>query len=73
MRLQELGTDHLHIEAQFWTDSRRTDFMHTASSARLAIVQALTKAGIALPDPDDRRVTIVDPSAGGTGTANLNV
>ena len=72
VRLQELGTDHLHIEAQFWTDSRRTDFMHTASSARLAIVQALTKAGIALPDPDDRRVTMVGPGAGGTGTANAN-
>ena len=72
VRLQELGTDHLHIEAQFWTDSRRTDFMHTASSARMAIVQALTKAGIALPDPDDRRVTIVGPGAGGTGTANAN-
>ena len=70
VRLQELGTDHLHIEAQFWTDSRRTDFMHTASSVRLAIVQALTTAGIALPDPDDRRVTMVGPGAGGTGTAN---
>lgn len=73
VRLHDLTRDHLHIEAAFWTDSRRSDFVETASYVRVAIVQALAKAGIALPDPDDRRVTIVGPRGGDTGTAASNV
>jgi len=65
VRLGDLTPDHLHIEATFWTDSRRTDFVETASHVRIAIVQALAKAGIALPDPDTRRVTIVGPPGDG--------
>ena len=63
MRLHDLTPEHLHIEARIWTDSRRTDFMNTASAARVAIVEALKREGIAFPDPDDRRVSIVE--AGG--------
>ena len=59
VRLHDLTPNHLHIEAVFWTDSRRADFVETASHVRVAIAQALAKAGIALPNPDDRRVTIV--------------
>jgi small-conductance mechanosensitive channel len=60
MRLRDLTPDHLHIEARFWTDSRRTDFMNTASAVRVAIVNALVREGIALPRPQDRHVTLID-------------
>lgn len=61
MRLYELTPEHLHIESRFWTDSRRADFMNTVSAVHIAIVSALTKEGIALPHPDERQVTIVEP------------
>jgi small-conductance mechanosensitive channel len=60
MRLRDLTPDHMQIESRFWTDSRRTDFMNTASAVRVAIVKALKKEGIALPDPDERRVMLVE-------------
>jgi small-conductance mechanosensitive channel len=69
VRLHDLTPDHLHIEATFWTDSRRADFVETASHARIAIVQALAKAGIALPDPDTRRVTIVESHGDGLASS----
>jgi small-conductance mechanosensitive channel len=65
VRLHDLTPAHLQIEAQFWTDSRRADYVETASHVRIAIVQALAKAGIALPNPDDRRVTIVGSNGDG--------
>src|SRR6185295_15220814 len=61
MRLRELAPEHLHIEARFWTDSRRADFMNTASTVRVAIVEALLMEGIGLPNPHERRVTLVEP------------
>ncbi len=60
MRLHDLTPEHLHLEARFWTDSRRTDFMNTASAARVAIVTAMQREGIALPTPDERQVTLVE-------------
>ena len=60
MRLHDLTPEHFQIEARVWTDSRRRDFMNTASAARIAIVTALVKAGIALPDPDERKVRMVE-------------
>lgn len=59
MRLHDLTPEHVHVEARVWTDSRRTDFMNTASAARVAILAALVKEGIKLPDPKERHVTMV--------------
>jgi len=63
MRLHDLTPDYLQVEARFWTDSRRTDFMNTASAARVAALTALLHEGIRLPDPKDRNVTIVEARA----------
>lgn len=54
VRIQDLGQDDIVIEARFWTDSRRSDFVATTSQVRQAIVAALKKANIGLPDPDVR-------------------
>nr|WP_274381969.1 mechanosensitive ion channel family protein [Myxacorys almedinensis] len=54
IRVQELGQDDIVIEARFWTDSRRSDFVATTSQVRQAIVAALKEAEIGLPDPDIR-------------------
>jgi small conductance mechanosensitive channel len=54
IRVQELGQDDIVIEARFWTDSRRSDFVATTSQVRQAIVAALKAAEIGLPDPDIR-------------------
>ena len=58
-QLRDLTPQHLHIEARFWTDSRRPDFMNTASTVRIAIVKALAREGIALPQTSERQVTLV--------------
>lgn len=60
MRLHDLTPQHLLIEARVWADSKRADFMNTASAVRVAIVSALVEAGIALPNPDQRTVRIVE-------------
>ena len=54
VRVRELGQDDILIEARFWTDSRRSDFVATTSTVMSAIVAALKEAGIGLPDPDVR-------------------
>ena len=54
VRVRELGQDDILIEARFWTDSRRSDFVATTSTVMQAIVAALKEAGIGLPDPDVR-------------------
>jgi small-conductance mechanosensitive channel len=54
VRVQELGQDDIAIEARFWTDSRRSDFVATTSQVSQAIVAALKEADIGLPDPDVR-------------------
>jgi small-conductance mechanosensitive channel len=54
VRIADLGSDDIELEATFWTDSRRTDFQNTASFVRAAILAALKEAGVALPDPDVR-------------------
>ena len=50
VRLRSLEPDHLVVETRFWTDSRRSDYMLTASQVRLAILDSMRMAGIALPD-----------------------
>jgi small-conductance mechanosensitive channel len=54
VRVRELGQDDITVEARFWTDSRRSDFLATTSNVRGAIVDALKDAGIGLPDPGVR-------------------
>lgn len=54
----ELGQDDILVEATFWTDSRRADFKNTASAARAAILASLKTAGIPLPAPETRKVTL---------------
>lgn len=66
MRLRDLSPDCLQLEARFWAESRRTNLMNTASAVRVAIVRALKDAGIQLPDPDQRVVTIAPAPPGAT-------
>lgn len=54
VRIRELGQDDILIEARFWTNSRRSDFVATASTVMQALVAALKEASIGLPDPDVR-------------------
>ncbi|NUN66763.1 mechanosensitive ion channel family protein (plasmid) [Pseudanabaena biceps] len=54
IRVQDLGQDDIVVEARFWTDSRRSDFVATTSQVRQAIVSALKAAEIGLPNPDVR-------------------
>ena len=58
MRLRDLTADSLQIEARFWADSHRANLMNTASAARVAIVDALKKAEIQLPDSGQHVVTL---------------
>lgn len=55
-RVRELGPDDIEVEARFWTDSRRSDYVATGSLVRSAIVTALRSAGISLPDRSIRMV-----------------
>ncbi|AFY93065.1 mechanosensitive ion channel family protein [Chamaesiphon minutus] len=54
IRVRDLGQDDIVIEARFWTDSQRSDFVATTSQVRQAIVAALKAAEIGLPNPDVR-------------------
>jgi small-conductance mechanosensitive channel len=60
VRLRDMTPQHLHIEARIWTGSTRPEFVRTMSAVRVEILNALAREGIGLPDPDQRRVTIVD-------------
>lgn len=74
VRVQELGQDDIVLEARFWTDSLRSDFVATTSHVRQAIVTALKEADIGLPDPDVRILMPRDleqwRSALGTGSTS---
>jgi small conductance mechanosensitive channel len=61
VRVRDLGVDDIEVEVRFWTDSRRSDFMTTASDVRAAVVAALREAGIGLPDADVRALTLRRP------------
>jgi small-conductance mechanosensitive channel len=50
VRLRSLEQDHLVLEARFWTDSLRSDYVLTASRVRVAILDGLRGAGVPLPD-----------------------
>lgn len=61
VRVRELGPSDILLELRFWTDSRRSDLLATTSVLRRQSVQALRAAGVPLPDPDARRVTLTPP------------
>lgn len=50
VQLVELGQPQLLFEVQFWCDSRRSDFVATASQVRVDLVRALREHGVTLPD-----------------------
>jgi small conductance mechanosensitive channel len=58
VRVRELSADYILVEARFWTDSRRSDYLLTSSTVRASLVQALRNAGFRLPEPDSFSVEI---------------
>jgi len=62
VRVKALTENAMHIEALFRTDSRRADFMATASAIRHHAITALKDAGIALPDSNLRVLKPFDES-----------
>lgn len=63
VRVRELGASDILLEARFWTDSRRSDFVDTASAVRAALIVALKQAGIGLPDPSARVLVSREPTS----------
>ncbi|MBA2519605.1 MAG: mechanosensitive ion channel family protein [Chloroflexia bacterium] len=61
VRVQALGPDDVLLEARFWTDSRRSDFVATSSAVRQAILAALRASGVPLPDPSLHLLVPDDP------------
>lgn len=51
VRIRELGPFGMRIEARFWTDSRRSDFLLTTSRVRIGITESLKAKDIPLPNP----------------------
>ena len=56
MRVNDLAAGWILLEARFWTDSKRLDFMNTASAVREAIVGTLKRHAVPLPDASVRVV-----------------
>ena len=54
VRVRELKPNAVVLEAGFWTDSRRSDFVATSSNVRAAIVEAFKSADLPLPDGNVR-------------------
>lgn len=50
----KLGPNDIALEVRFWSDSRRSDFVSTASAVRAEILSVLKQAGIPLPEPNVR-------------------
>lgn len=62
VRLVDLGESQLVFDVQFWCDSRRSDFVATASEVRKSLVAALRAAEVALPDQSRQNVVLHTPS-----------
>ena len=60
VRLRQLGPADVVMELRFWTDSRRADLLATKSGVRRAVVETFREVGIALPEPDLRRLRFDD-------------
>lgn len=56
--IREMGQSELAFQVQFWCDSRRSDFMLTASRVRANLIDAFRAAGIALPGPAVHQVVL---------------
>ncbi|MDQ3548197.1 MAG: mechanosensitive ion channel family protein [Chloroflexota bacterium] len=54
VRIRELGPADITLDARYWADSRRSDFVATASTVRRAIVTALGEVGAGLPEANLR-------------------
>ena len=50
VRVRELTADDVIADVRFWTDSRRSDFLDTASAVRISVLNALVAAGVS-PSP----------------------
>jgi small-conductance mechanosensitive channel len=61
VRIEELGADDILVAVQFWADSRRSDYAATTSAVRRSVVEALNRAGIALPEPNVRVIIPRNP------------
>ncbi len=62
VRLVELGDARLVFDVLFWCDSRRSDFVATASEVRKSLIAALREAKVALPDQARQNVVVHTPS-----------
>lgn len=56
VRIRELRPDGVRLEARFWTDSRRSDFLATVSRVSEAIVKYFSKRQIPFPQPGERLI-----------------
>lgn len=56
--VMELTAEAITIEVRFWADSRRSDFLMTASAVRQIAVARLRAAGVSLPEPNVRVVDL---------------
>ncbi|MCJ0974035.1 mechanosensitive ion channel family protein [Pseudomonas sp. PS1] len=61
VRLSDLGQSELVFDVQFWCDSRRSDFVATASEVRKSLVAALRTAGVGLPDQARQHLVVHTP------------
>ncbi len=52
--IAQLGPSDIAFEVRYWSDSRRSDFVATASAVRLDILTALKETDTPLPEPNVR-------------------
>lgn len=62
VRIEDLTLDGVLLSVGFWTDSRRSDFKDSSSAVRLALVAALVKEGIVMPEAESWRFAPASPS-----------
>jgi small conductance mechanosensitive channel len=58
--VMELSAEVVTLQVHFWADSRRSDFLMTASAVRQIAVARLLAAGISLPEPSASVVDLRD-------------
>lgn len=63
VHLIDLGESQLVFDVQFWCDSRRSDFVATASEVRKSLIAALRAARVTLPDEARQNVVLHTPKA----------
>jgi len=63
VHLIDLGESQLVFDVQFWCDSRRSDFVATASEVRKSLIAALRAARVTLPDETRQNVVLHTPKA----------